>query len=232
MQPWFMWKNQDSRSYGIWVSELPQITRAKERYEEIQIPGRAGSLTLKEGENVHESYMKECRITVRQDADIAFLLNWLTGSGLAVFSNEPMYAYEASIPSQVRFARDGNSFYVATVQFFVNPHKRRNPAESAFTPTNGGTIYNPGTVESKPLITITGTGDMALMLNSGATIQRFFSLPGLVTVDSEAELVLDEDGHIWNGTYDANFLRFEPGENVLSWTGIQDVLVEPRWRWF
>ena len=97
MQPYFIWKNIDSRTMGIWVSELPAPTRAAERTHQVEIPGRAGTLTLREGDNVHVGYLKDTRITVAADADFAAILDWLSGDGEVVFSNEPDRAYLAHL---------------------------------------------------------------------------------------------------------------------------------------
>ena len=234
-EPWFDWNGVDSRTMGIWVSELPAPTKAAERVEEIQIPGRAGSLILKEGDNVHNSYLKECKITVRADADMQALLTWLSGEGTVIFSNEPHFWYAARITNEVKFTRLGNTLRTAVVPFYVHPHKGQYPPETAFQATNNMRVYNPGTVAAKPIITMQYTGDMEISLNSGAEgeiIQRLYSIPGKIIIDSDAQIITTQDGGIWTGKYDADFIQFPPGYSTFGWSESATVTVLPRWRWY
>ena len=232
MQPWFVWNGVDSRDMGVWVSELPAPTRAAERVTEVTVPGRAGTLLLTQGENVHEGYLKECIITAKAEADFAALLTWLSGSGEAIFSNEPDRVYFASIAAEVRFSRNGNSLKTATIPFFVHPHKGQYPPEVAFAATSGADIWNPGTVAALPLITVTGSGAVAFTLNGEAAMSLTLDTNGeTVSIDSDAEIITSGES-IWLGEYTTDFLKFPPGTNTLSWTGTATVTIQPRWRWF
>ena len=71
--------------------------------------GRAGTLLYKEGDNVHNGYVREVKVTVRSETDFAGLLTWLSGSGQAVFSNEIDRVYDAQITGEVKFTRNGNA---------------------------------------------------------------------------------------------------------------------------
>lgn len=164
MFPWFLWKGIDSREYGIWVKELPQPSRAAERVEELHILGRPGSLHLKEGDNVHEGYKRECTITAPYNADFGTILTWLSGRSEVVFSNEPNRVYQASIPNEIRFSKEGNSLKSAIIPFFVHPHKGQYPPEGDIALSSSGTVFNPGTVDSRPIISVTfsETGTIAV----------------------------------------------------------------------
>lgn len=170
MQPWFIWNRESSLDYGLWIGELPAPTRAEERTEGIKIPGRAGVLTYKEGENVHDEYVKEVPVQVRADADFAPILNWLTGSGEVIFSNEPDRVYFAHISGEVAFDKVSNGLKQATIPFAVHPHKGMYPPETEITLASGGTVYNPGTVAAKPIISLTFTGSTTITVNNDAMI--------------------------------------------------------------
>lgn len=237
MQPWFIWHDIDSRTMGVWVSELPAPVRAAERTNTVEIPGRAGSLTLREGENVHSGYTKECRITVPADADMASLLDWLTGDGQVVFSNEPDRSYTAHLAAEVKFDRAGNSLKTATIPFYVHPHKAQYPPETDIALNASGSVYNPGTVASKGIITLTFTE--AATLEIGDTTMTFVAAdPGegesyaqeTIVIDCDAELIT-QDGEIWDGSYTGDFPRFAPGSNTVTLTDCT-VVIKPRWRWY
>ena len=228
---WFVWRGIDSRAMGVWVSELPQPTRAAERTQEISIPGRAGALTLKEGVNVHEAYQKDCRITVPYTADFPALLDWLTGDGDVIFANEPDRVYRAHIAAQVQFSRIGNVMKQATIPFYVHPHKGQFPPESDIALNASGSIYNPGTVASMPMVTLTLTASAEAEIG-GETMTFTHTGAGqeTITIDCEAELVT-KDGEIWEGDVAGNFWRIPPGASDVTLTGCTAV-IRPRWRWF
>ena len=237
MNPWFIWKGESSEDYGIWVSELPAPTRAEERMEDITIPGRAGSLTYREGDNVHEAYVRDVKITVRANADFASLLTWLSGDGQAIFSNEPDRVYTAHINGEVKFDKEGNSLKIATIPFYCQPHKGQYPPETAVTFSANGTLRNPGTVSARPLVSVTFTetctvtlGDMAMTFTSEAPAEGESYVQETISVDCEAQIITCPDG-IWRGTSSGDFWLLPPGDNAVTLTGAS-VSIMPRWRWF
>ena len=234
---WFVWNGQDSRDFNIWISELPQPTRAAERVEEVTVIGRAGTLLIKEGDNVHGSYLKECAIVVPYTCDMHAILDWLHGSGEVIFSNDPGRVYFADIPNEIKFSRDGNSLRTAVIPFFVHPHAGQWPPETAIAYSADGTIYNPGTVAAKPKIEITFTGSCTLAI--GDTEIEFTDVPVgsgqtqpeiTITVDCDAQIITDEDG-IWAGTADGDFFLIPPGTSEIDLTNCT-ISILPRWRWF
>lgn len=235
--PYFIWKGQDSRDWGIWVSELPAPTRAEERTEEIKIPGRAGSLLYKEGENVHEGYVKECKITVVADREFGDLLTWLSGTGDVIFSNEGDRVYTAHIASEVRFTKVSNSLKESVIPFLVHPHKGQYPPEPPVTFNAAGNLRNPGSVASRPLVEVTFTQTCTVTLNGAEMV--FTSEPvaegesytqETIAVDCDAQIITCSDG-IWRGTSSGDFWTLEPGNNGIALTGAT-VKIHPRWRWY
>ena len=192
MMPWFIWKDEKSSDLGLWISKLPKITRANEKYSTIDIPGRAGSLIMLEGTDVYESYLKECKIqTVNTNPRLQQILNWLRGEGEAIFSNEQDKVYHGRIASQVEFDRISNDLIQATVQFFVEPFKRSlyPDYDQKTVSSSSATIYNTGDVASKPLITITKSGNSTVNLTIGGQRMSFKHVDGTIIVDCDARLI-------------------------------------------
>ena len=52
MQDYFLWNGVDCRTYGIHVTEQPPITIPLERRAQTNVPGRPGSRTQLEGDDV------------------------------------------------------------------------------------------------------------------------------------------------------------------------------------
>ena len=230
MMPWFVWKNQNSVTNGLWINKLPPIVRAQERLQEITVPGREGVLTLTEGEDVYEPVIKKCVIIARNQMDLQSILEWLRGSGEVVFSNEPRFKYFARIAAEVSFGRISNDLSQATVVFACNPFKGHlNTDQDALTVTTSETLYNPGNVASRPVVSVTGTGSNVSVTIAGNTMV-FNSLNGTIKVDCDAKIVT-QDGSLWAGTYTGEFWKIPKGEAQVSQSGGTSVTIDPNWRW-
>lgn len=137
---WFKWKPEGAADYtkstnmGIWVGKLPPITKAEEKVEYIDVPGRRDYLTLKEGEDIYVPYLKEMTILVplfRYDAQgytiglteaqIHSISEWLRGSGEIIFSNEENYKYQARIDKPIKFEKVTHDLLQAKVPIYVQP---------------------------------------------------------------------------------------------------------------
>lgn len=231
MFPHFYWNGQDSRDMGLWITNLPPVIRAKERTQELTIPGRAGHLTMLEGENIYDGYVKECVVTVPFYANYTAITAWLRGSGVVVFSNEPERSYMARIAGEVKFERIGNSFRQAMIPFFVQPYKMQFPKESAIAIAGtSGSIYNPGDVESRPIVTVTYTGDLDVTI--GGVTMSFTGLNSStpIIVDCDAEIITSA-GAIWEGTFGGDFWRIPVGTSAVAANNSCTLSIAPEWRW-
>lgn len=235
MKPWFIWNNKNSDSMGLWVSKLPKISRAPERYEQVTIPGRAGALTLLEGEDVYDSYVKEITVqTVNTNPRLQEILAWLRGSGDLVVCTEINRVYRGRIVAAVEFERIGNSLLQARIPILVEPLKRsRYPeANDRITITAASAnLRNPGDVASKPVVSITGSG--ALTITIGGTAMAFTGVSGTIVVDCDAEMVT-QGGALWTGSYSGEFWRIPAGASTFAKTGtgtLTSAVIDPAWRW-
>lgn len=231
MLPWFTWKGEDSRNMGLYVSRLPTLTRPEERIQRVTIPGRSGHLTIKEGTDIYNGFQNDCIITVPYNGDFNRILKWLTGHGLAVFSNDSDFAYEGDIAGAVKFDRLSNSLYQATIPFYFQPLKRRAIADPPTTITaQSATIYNPGNVQSAPKVSVSYTGSVQITI--GSYSMAFTSLSESIIVDCESEIITKTNGELWQGSYSGDFWRISPGNNNIAVTKSGCTLaITPNWRW-
>lgn len=95
----------DSRDWGLHIPELPPIVQPRRRVEKITIPGRNGTVTREEGEDVYDSYPKTFDIIATDAGKLQSVLSLLRGSGKMIFSNEPEYRYTVSIDEGLQFNR-------------------------------------------------------------------------------------------------------------------------------
>lgn len=113
----------DSRELGLHIPELPPIQRATERVERIIVPGRSGTLTKKQGENVYDSYQKSFDVIATDPSKIQSVHRLLRGNGKMIFSNELNFRYTVSFAEGWSFNRFFRQWRRATLVLEVFPFK-------------------------------------------------------------------------------------------------------------
>lgn len=233
MNNYIIWNGKDSRDIkGLIICELPPITKPKMRVKETVIDGVDGSIIEELG---YESYDKTVAIGLKVGADIDDILEYFTGNGEIIFSNEPNKYYRARIIGQIDYARLVR-FRVATVTFRVQPFKYDllEIEKIATSEEQSMIIENIGNYTAKPLITITGSGTVELIIND-VSICRYVFPEGEDTVilDSEKQdAYLNSEDLLKNRNMVGEFPIFNKGNNTLSWEGtVESVRVKNYSRW-
>lgn len=223
-----IWKGVDSSTIeGLMICELPPITKPKMRVQETTIDGVDGSIIEELG---YESYDKSLKIGLTYNFDVDKIIKYFTGEGQVVFSNEPNKYYIAKIINQIDYERLLR-FKEATVKFRVQPFKYKLN-ESTTTLTQSGKVINTGLEYSKPIMKITGSGTVEILVNGLATFTYTFP-------ENETEVIIDsekEDAYLDTALKNRNmtgeFPRLLDGENTISWSGnVTSIVVEPKSRW-
>ena len=226
-----LWNNKDSRDIkGLLISELPPITKPNMRVKETVIDGVDGSIIEELG---YESYDKVVSVGLKIGADLDKIIEFFTGNGEIVFSNEPDKYYTAQIIKNIDYERLLR-YRVAKVTFRVQPFKynRVEVPREATSSRDSMIVENIGNHTSKPLITITGTGTVELTVN-GEMICRYTFPEGENTVllDSEKQDAYWE-GTLKNRNMNGEFPIFEKGNNTISWSGtVESIRITKYSRW-
>ena len=232
MMPWFIWKGQNSLSdFGLWISKLPNRTRAEERHEEIEIPGRAGSLIMLEGEDVYSPYPSEMTLTARNSLDMNGILEWLRGSGQLALSTDISKCWDARITNKIDFARVGNNLQQGVISFLFQPFRKSTyPIQDKLTITGASASeINPGDVASKPKVKISGTGSNTITIDGKA--MSFTGISGSIIVDCDAQIITSGNS-IWTGSFTGEFWSIPTGPFTIAQTGSMTIEIDPEWRWF
>lgn len=231
MKYWFEWNGVRSTTKGIKLQEMPPIIRPEERIEHVTIPGRAGEVTLTEGEDIYNSYIQTIPLAIDSAADVAAAEKWLRGSGSVTFCGQSTLKQPARVINSVEFKKHSrnSSWYEGEVQFYCDPLKELITEQAVEVTSSGATVNNPGDVVSRPLITVTGSGDITITIG-GKTI----AVTGLGDgwkIDSDLQWVLDGSTPK-QGVYTGNFPVFNPGDNTVAFTGsITKLTINGRWRY-
>lgn len=234
INPYFIFNGEHSRAMGIIVTSMPAVCRPKRRTETIDIPGRNGVLHVDDGS--YENYTKTAECAIIKRANIDAICAWLTGSGTAIFSTEPDKYYRVRIDNAISIEQMMKVFQKFQVHFDTHPFKYSvNETDDQVILQQPSLLYNRGTVEAEPTITVVGSGTVTLSINGKG--YRLSAVDGHVTIHSEV-MEVETDGENKNGTYlplqeeDWLFPRFEVGENRINWTGnVERIEITPNWRW-
>ena len=158
---------------GLYIKDLPPITKPPMRYYKEEIDGRDGDIITRLG---YGAYDKELTIGLAGDYDIDEIVNFFNPipSTLApniiepyttfVFSNESDKVYWGQILEQIDF-NHLIKFKTATVKIHVQPFKYKDGYD-ATSSTRTFYITNFGNIYAKPIIIIQGTGTVSVELDN------------------------------------------------------------------
>lgn len=231
MNDYFIWNGVDCRTYGIHVSEQPPITIPAERTKQVSVPGRPGSLTILEGDNVYDDLLLTASCFISDPAQIPAIAAWLKGSGSVTFANRTGGYYKARIANQIPFEKvlRGNPHCTFAVNFRCYPFWYADKVEDITLTSSGGVINNPGNVYAEPVITIYGSGDITLMV--GTTVVELEEISDSITIDCDLKEAY-QGSTLMNDHMSGKFPVLKPGANAISWTGtVTRVVVKPSWRY-
>ena len=231
MTDYFIWNGVDCRTKGIHVSELPPITIPLERSKQTNVPGRPGSLTQLEGDDVYDDMILTATCFIADPAQIPAIAAWLKGKGTVTFANRTGGHYNARIANQIPFEKvlRGNPHCSFAVNFRCYPFWYQENVSDVTITTSGGTITNPGSVYSEPLITVYGSGDITLMV--GTTIVELTNVSSSIVLDCALKEAY-KGTTLMNDHMGGDFPVLKPGINAISWLGtVTSVVVKPNWRY-
>lgn len=232
--PYFIFKGVRSDSMGVVVNEYPPISRPPERITSVIVPGRSGTLTVAESNRtIFDSYSRafECSLIPGSNIDAVFA--WLSGAGDLVAGNEPNRRYKARIAAQIDMNKiiRGNPYRAFTLVVVVQPEKYLYPSALAIELTaSPAQLTNPGNTPALPKITVYGSGDGVLSINTQPV--QISGMTGGIILDWSADVITDPSGTVNQASMVEGGPQYiDPGHNAVLWTGgITGIKVEPNWR--
>ena len=229
MNDWFEWNGVRCTQYGIHVLEQPPVMIPSERVTFTDVPGRSGSLTQLEGDDVYDDMVLTATCLIADPARIPEIAAWLRGSGTVTFANRQGGFYHARVVNQISFEKilRGNPHRSFAINFRCKPFWYLADAALITLTTSGTFITNPGCVASEPVVTVYGSGEITLMV--GMTITEL-EITDKITLDTplmEAYVGATSMNNCMSG----DFPVLLPGKSAISWSGnVSKVEIEPNWR--
>lgn len=217
---------------GLLIQELPPISKPKIRTLVEEVDGRDGDIVTKLG---YSAYDKEVKVGLYGDFDINQIIYFFNSDGEVIFSNEPDKYYKYEILDGIDFERLLR-FRTAKIKLHVQPFKY-SAVDSvlAFDTTNKSeiSVMNNGNTNSKPVLTLHGSGTITLSINGMDAFVIELGNEGYIVIDSYQRNAY-KDGVLKNrlvsGDYDN--MSFNIGSNEISWSGdVTEIDIENYSRW-
>jgi phage-related protein len=229
---------------GIFLKQMPVRSMPGRNITRKTVAGRHGSIAY--GDPTFKDVKVRIECDVRDESKIPSILAWLTGDGLLRFSDEPGFAYDASVDSEysrssIQARLTGQRF---TITWTCRPFRRMYPEAENLTITQEDSFINPGTAPSLPRVEIRGSGTFSLTIGMQTVFFTNVEGGGII-VDSEIGDALNLEGNqLANECMDGTLFEIQPGYNGISWLeGGEDdegnavpgvvaaVIITPRWRY-
>lgn len=217
-----------SQSLGVRVAAPVEIPVATRDVEDIEVTGRAGTLTRLLGwKDTELSLQLAVRTTTGMDEYRKAALALMEATSIA-FTGEPGVYRRVKRAEVQPLRRDMSGWGFFDADFVLEPFSYLSIGRTKTTLSTSGTITNPGLLVAEPVITITGTGTLALTVNGMVHLAKAPS--GQVTLDS-ARLVAHVAGKVQTDALTGAFAVLKPGVNQISLgVGISRVDIVPNWR--
>lgn len=223
IQPYIILNNIDSRTIsGLLISSLAPISKPQVRTQVETIDGRSGDIVTPLG---FSAYDKVISIGLTYNYNIDDIIEYFNSSGEVIFSNEPDKVYQYAIYEQIDFEKLIR-FKTAEVTLHVQPFKfstiEKPQTFNISTSPATVNIYNAGNIYSRPIITITATGDVTLSLNgSELLIIEFGEESQSIIIDCENMNAYDEQNNLLNRLVTGNYdnIKLNKGSNEIGLSG-------------
>lgn len=244
---WFSYNGRDSREFPIYITSKNSFDKPERDISIVEVPGRNGDIIIDNGrfKNVKIDYGLKFIVeglTGWENYDFASSYNkiseWLRPTAEyynLTDSYDPNYYRKACLKSSIKLKQLHYDIGAFNVSFSCKPYRYRFDGEDVIQLTSGGTITNPESEYSLPLIRVysTSNGDVTFTITTDSGFLTFLvmNVEGYVDIDSEAMNVYKGSSNYNNNYVHSGFPKLAPGENTIEFTSnVQSIQITPRWR--
>ena len=219
-------KDKSTHDFPLLVTDVGRRQKAAEQIEQFEVPYRNGALTIRSDR--YDSYKRKMKMMCTDTDAIGGINEWLDGHGILRTDLDNGGFFIADVISGLdngKYLRDIDTF---SVEFSVEPFFYLDSGEIMITSTAAFSLINPGNIYSQPLITVYGSGDITLNINS-----QFVQLTGVetsITMDSKLALCYRDTLNM-GAKMTGEYILMDTGTNNIELTGsVTKIEITPRWR--
>ncbi|WP_348922080.1 phage tail domain-containing protein [Enterococcus rotai] len=234
---YFEYDNKNSLDFGLTLDPELEFESPEQDVEFVPVKGVDGEIAI-DNESLKNVNMPFPCTLLRTENEtieekITNVTNWLKGKKgwhQFIFSGDPKHVYTAMCHSNFSFKRKSHMKAEADIPFTLKPIKYLSSGLVDRVVTNGQILYNEGTRIGKPVIRITGNGDITLRV--GTSVCNLKGIDEGIILDCKSLIITSLDGLRPQGDK-VNKLplpSIPPGQSVISWSGnVSEVKLTPRW---
>lgn len=228
----FTYAGNSCSQWSIKAFDKSTSTGAANRYTELIIPGKDGSVLISDKRRNNVTVTYGCVIYQNAVTNLEAFRSWLLSQIGYQNLSDSLHTdefYKAAVVEDFDAYYDEDRDMVKfTVTFSRKPQRYLLSGSSAVSFTSNGSIYNPTQYASKPKIRVYGTGTVTI----GGQSLTISSNNGFTDIDCEVM-------EAYYGTasrnanirfYNNEYFEIKPGSNSISLgTGITKLEITPNW---
>lgn len=165
----FIFDGENSRDYGVYITDVEVFGAPKRDVEMLTIPGRNGEFALDKGHFNNIEVVYECALGADSESDFAdgvsAFRNWLASKkGYKTLSDEINTGEyrKAVFYDGVEVETLNRKSGTFEVKFDCKPQRWLNSGETEINVSDGDTITNPTLFDASPLLKVDGYGTVSL----------------------------------------------------------------------
>ncbi|EIF6295402.1 phage tail family protein [Clostridium perfringens] len=230
---YFIFNNKKNTDLGIKVVKRPNIPIPERNIELKSLKGRDGSLTRDYKTyndikiSVSLNFISGKNDFINKGAEIADWLYNITDNKLIFLDNDKFY-YKVKKIECKDIERSLKVIGKFTVTFVCDPYKYYIDNNEIEITNSTEIISPPLVVESKPIVTVIGNGDIYLNINNKKI--QLEKIDGNIIIDSILKECYKENNNL-NYKMHGEFPKLIRGNNNINFSGsIEKIIIKPNWR--
>lgn len=217
----FIYNGRSTREFNLKIVNEVSHELSSHDIEPKVVPGRDGVVLLDNQRLKPVERAFPLRLIDDVYQSTTEIAEWLGVKGWhdLEFSWDSGFVYRATVINTISISEVLKQLGKLQVTFLVHPVKyfKDNPITAII---NGGSVFNRGNVEAKPLIELTGSGNTVITINGRRTVLE--DIQGSITLDMKNRMVYSGNLSAWEKVVreeNVVFPRLDVGNNKISWTG-------------
>lgn len=211
------------------VTDFGEIEAAKPHAESVDIYGLNGSYRVLDGS--YESYERTISFYVPKLVDISTIVDKFQPKENVIEFSYQLGSYFYADFSGATYNRNGMHAWKIDVKLIMQPFRYQKNVDPIVL-TASGTINNPGTVYSEPIIEVEGDGDVSLTIGRKT---MYLAIKTKATIDCRQgkQNIYNATGAVQNTLRKrGGFLEIPTGKVGVSFTGnVRKITIRPNWRY-
>ncbi|KXU14617.1 Phage-associated protein [Streptococcus oralis] len=211
------------------VTDFGEIEAAKPHAESVDVYGLNGSYRVLDGS--YESYERTISFYVPKLVDVSTIVDkFQLKENVIEFSYQPESYFYADF-SGATYNRNGMHAWKIDVKLIMQPFRYQKDVAPVVL-TASGTVNNPGTIYSEPIIELEGDGDISLTIGRKT---MYLTIKTKATIDCRQgkQNIYNATGAVQNTLRKrGGFLEIPTGKVGFSFTGnVRKITIRPNWRY-